>query len=109
MTAAFHLIEESKRAVLVVIQYNNICFSEYGMNEETINSYVVTPCKRWMQQFSKNLQDLNYSNEIIKSRCNIVTSLHYTVFEHILREERKKKPQFCLEVKLVNHSFIRFN
>ncbi|CAK1584415.1 unnamed protein product [Parnassius mnemosyne] len=75
-------------------------FAECGVNEETINTNVIKPCKGWMEQFSNSLKECKCSNETIAFRCNMVTCLYYKVFEHIIREEHRKKPQVSLQILL---------
>ncbi|KAI8420045.1 hypothetical protein MSG28_008635, partial [Choristoneura fumiferana] len=56
------------------------------------------PCTRWMEQFCAILQETNCSNETVKFRCNMVTCLYYKIFEHIIKEEHRKKPHISLQV-----------
>ncbi|XP_050352885.1 retinoblastoma-like protein 2 isoform X1 [Nymphalis io] len=80
-------------------------FADCGVSEETINNNVVRPCNGWMEQFSSNLKECNCSNETIAFRCNMVTCLYYKVFEHIIREEHRKKPQLSLQVLLSQETY----
>ncbi|XP_045502075.1 retinoblastoma-like protein 1 isoform X1 [Colias croceus] len=72
-------------------------FAEYGVSDETITKKVIEPCNTWMEQFSNSLKECNCSTETIAYRCNMVTCLYYKVFEHIIREEHRKKPQVSLQ------------
>ncbi|CAH0724345.1 unnamed protein product, partial [Brenthis ino] len=80
-------------------------FVDCGVSEETINTKVIQPCNGWMEQFSRYLRENNCSNETIACRCNMVTCLYYKVFEHIIREEHRKKPQLSLQVLLSQETY----
>jgi hypothetical protein len=71
---------------------------ECGVDEETVDKNVLQPCNRWMEMFSNCLRESNCSDETVVFRCNMVTCLYYKVFEHIIREEHRKKPQVSLQV-----------
>ncbi|XP_073953586.1 LOW QUALITY PROTEIN: retinoblastoma-like protein 1 [Choristoneura fumiferana] len=71
---------------------------ENGVTEEMVNTSVIQPCTRWMEQFCAILQETNCSNETVKFRCNMVTCLYYKIFEHIIKEEHRKKPHISLQV-----------
>ncbi|KAM3963302.1 retinoblastoma-like protein 1 [Aphomia sociella] len=80
-------------------------FSECGVSEESIITNVIQPCNTWMAQFSNRLRELECSNEIIVYRCNRVTCLYYKIFEHIITEEHKKKPQVSLQMLLSQETY----
>ncbi|CAG9795684.1 unnamed protein product [Diatraea saccharalis] len=82
-------------------------FNECGVSEETINQNVIQPCNQWMEMFSNCLKESNCSYETIKFRCNMVTCLYYKVFEHIIREEHRKKPQVSLELLVSRETYQR--
>lgn len=71
-------------------------FKEYGVDETLIQTCIVGPCERWSNQFSKAYAVIA-GNEIASARCTLVTKLHYNILEHILREEKRKKPQLTLQ------------
>ncbi|XP_041984405.1 retinoblastoma-like protein 1 isoform X2 [Aricia agestis] len=79
--------------------------NKYGVTEEFINTNVVRPCNGWMDQFSKCLSENNCSSETIAFRCNMVTCLYYNVFEYIIREEHRKKPQVSLQKLLSQETY----
>ncbi|KAL0820377.1 hypothetical protein ABMA28_006268 [Loxostege sticticalis] len=80
-------------------------FAECGVNEETINKNIIQPCNGWMEQFANSLRESNCSEQTIKFRCNMVTCLYYKVFEHIIREEHRKKPQVSLQMLLTQETY----
>lgn len=53
-----------------------------------------------MEQFGASLKEAHNTphSETISIRCNMVTCLYYKVFEHIIKEEHRKKPQVSLQV-----------
>ncbi|GBP62567.1 Retinoblastoma-like protein 1 [Eumeta japonica] len=75
-------------------------FSESGITENMIKTHAIEPCKRWQEILATSLRESSCSNERIELRTNMVTCLHFKVLEHILREERRKKPQVSLHVWL---------
>ncbi|PZC83765.1 hypothetical protein B5X24_HaOG206922 [Helicoverpa armigera] len=76
-------------------------FTDCNVNIEAIDTNLVQPCNKWMEKFASSLRETNSasSNETISFRCNMVTCLYYKVFEHIIREEHRKKPQVSLNVE----------
>ncbi|XP_035434749.2 retinoblastoma-like protein 1 [Spodoptera frugiperda] len=82
-------------------------FSDCNVNMEAINTNLVQPCNRWMEKFANSLRESNTtsSNETISFRCNMVTCLYYKVFEHIIREEHRKKPQVSLNMLLTQETY----
>ncbi|XP_028168969.1 retinoblastoma-like protein 2 isoform X3 [Ostrinia furnacalis] len=80
-------------------------FAECGVNEETINNNIIQPCNGWMEQFANSLRESNCSEQTIQFRCNMVTCLYYKVFEHIIREEHRKKPQVSLQMLLTQETY----
>ncbi|CAK1550681.1 unnamed protein product [Leptosia nina] len=80
-------------------------FSEYGVSDEMITKKVIVPCNIWMDQFAESLKESNCSAETIAYRCNMVTCLYYKVFEHIIREEHRKKPQVSLQMLLSQETY----
>ncbi|XP_050674700.1 retinoblastoma-like protein 2 isoform X2 [Leptidea sinapis] len=80
-------------------------FSEYGVSEETITKKVIEPCNMWSEQFGNSLKECDCSAETIRFRCNMVTCLYYKVFEHIIREEHRKKPQVSLQILLSQETY----
>ncbi|RVE54535.1 hypothetical protein evm_000656 [Chilo suppressalis] len=81
-------------------------FSECGVSEDTINENVIKPCNQWMEKFSNCLES-NCSEQTIKLRSNMVTCLYYKVFEHIIREEHRKKPQVSLQLLVTRETYQR--
>ncbi|XP_047519291.1 retinoblastoma-like protein 1 [Pieris napi] len=80
-------------------------FAECGVSDETITKKVIEPCNTWMEQFAESLLENQCSSETIAYRCNMVTCLYYKVFEHILRDEHRKKPQVSLQVLLSQETY----
>lgn len=82
-------------------------FSECNVSSETINTNLIQPCNSWMEQFANSLRETNssFSNQTIMLRCNMVTCLYYKVFEHIIREEHRKKPQVSLQILLTQETY----
>ncbi|XP_063626607.1 retinoblastoma-like protein 1 [Cydia splendana] len=80
-------------------------FAERGVSEEVINTSIIQPCNRWMEQFSNALRETNCSAETITFRCNMVTCLYYKVFEHIIREEHRKKPHISLQLLVTQQTY----
>lgn len=82
-------------------------FAECGVCDETINKNVVEPCNSWTEQFANSLRAASGSpnSETITFRCNMVTCLYYKVFEHIIREEHRKKPQVSLKMLLTQETY----
>lgn len=69
-----------------------------SVDEEIMNTNVIVPCNRWVEQFTASLLSSNCSNETSLSRSQIVASLYYKVLDYILREEKRKKPTVSLQV-----------
>ncbi|CAB3228947.1 unnamed protein product [Arctia plantaginis] len=82
-------------------------FTECNVSKETINTNLIQPCNNWKEQFANSLRETNtsYSNETIMFRCNMITCLYYKVFEHIIREEHRKKPQVSLQMLLTQETY----
>ncbi|XP_061384058.1 retinoblastoma-like protein 2 [Danaus plexippus] len=80
-------------------------FADCGVDKVTIVKNVVQPCNGWMEKFSESLSECNCSKETIAFRCNMVTCLYYKVFEHIITEEHRKKPQLSLQILLSQETF----
>ncbi|XP_049877325.1 retinoblastoma-like protein 1 [Pectinophora gossypiella] len=80
-------------------------FADSGISEETINEKVIQPCTGWQEQLSSSLRESNCSAETIRFRCNMVTCLYYKVFEHIIREEQRKKPNLSLQMLLSQETY----
>ncbi|KAJ8717808.1 hypothetical protein PYW07_005738 [Mythimna separata] len=82
-------------------------FTDCNVSMDTINTNLVQPCNNWMEQFASSLRETNStsSNETIRFRCNMVTCLYYKVFEHIIREEHRKKPQVSLNMLLNQETY----
>nr|XP_049701011.1 retinoblastoma-like protein 1 isoform X1 [Helicoverpa armigera] len=82
-------------------------FTDCNVNIEAIDTNLVQPCNKWMEKFASSLRETNSasSNETISFRCNMVTCLYYKVFEHIIREEHRKKPQVSLNMLLTQETY----
>ncbi|XP_013163129.1 PREDICTED: retinoblastoma-like protein 1 isoform X2 [Papilio xuthus] len=80
-------------------------FAECGVTEDVINAKVIKPCNGWAEQFSKSLRESKCSNEAITFRNNMVLCLYFKVFEHIIREEHRKKPQVSLQMLLSQETY----
>ncbi|KAJ0174200.1 hypothetical protein K1T71_010346 [Dendrolimus kikuchii] len=80
-------------------------FTECDVEEEIINTNIITPCNGWQEQFANGLKDCSLSNEMTTFRCNMVTCLYYKVLEHIIREEHRKKPQVSLKMLVKQETY----
>ncbi|XP_045537437.1 retinoblastoma-like protein 1 [Papilio machaon] len=80
-------------------------FAECGVTEDMINAKVIKPFNGWTEQFSKSLRESKCSNEAITFRNNMVSCLYFKVFEHIIREEHRKKPQVSLQMLLSQETY----
>ncbi|XP_048483799.1 retinoblastoma-like protein 1 [Plutella xylostella] len=80
-------------------------FLDCGVTEETIEENLIQPCNRWGAQLLASLREANTSNENTTFRCNMVTCLYYKVFEHILKEEHRKKPKVSLQMLLTQETY----
>ncbi|XP_072943092.1 retinoblastoma-like protein 1 isoform X2 [Epargyreus clarus] len=80
-------------------------FADCGVSEEMIITNVIRPSNHWKELFAKSLKECNCSNEMINSRCNMVSCLYFKVFEHIIKEEHRKKPQVSLQVLLSQETY----
>ncbi|XP_037295161.1 retinoblastoma-like protein 2 isoform X1 [Manduca sexta] len=82
-------------------------FKDSGVSEETINTNVIQPCTGWANQFANSLREAKGSTkaETITFRRDMVTCLYYKVFEHIIKEEHRKKPQVSLQMLLTQETY----
>ncbi|XP_026741759.1 retinoblastoma-like protein 2 [Trichoplusia ni] len=82
-------------------------FNDCNVSVETVNTNLIQPCNKWMEQFASSLRETNStsSNETIGFRCSMVTCLYYKVFEHIIKEEHRKKPQVSLNMLLTQETY----
>lgn len=82
-------------------------FTECGVTDEMINAKLIKPCNGWMEQFGASLKEAHNTphSETISIRCNMVTCLYYKVFEHIIKEEHRKKPQVSLQMLLSQETY----